>query len=193
MSPLSPFVKPNVLIIISTGIIGGPGKGLFQFLKKAPELGFDFTLCNFLATWMKKGKYEFYEKATAYGIRVHLIEQNFLIDPMLISRAIKVRNQCNNNIIQTHGYKPDVIGFFMKKFLKIPWIGFAHGYTYDDRKVKVYNWIDSLVLRYADKVVAVSDSMKKLLVKKGIKSSKIIIIRNAIDKSELIPSKSERI
>ena len=192
MSSSFPFVKPNILIIISTGIIGGPGKGLFHFLKQAPELGFDYTLCNFFATWMKHDKYEFYERATALGIKLHLIKQNFPIDPMLIPRAIKIKNQYNNNIIQTHGYKPNVIGFFLKLFLKIQWIGFAHGYTDDDRKMRIYNWIDSLALRYADKVVAVSGSTKKLLVKKGIKSSKIIIIRNAIDKSELIPNKSER-
>ena len=185
-------VKPNVLIIIATGIIGGPGKGLFQFLKNAPESGFNYTLCNFIATWIKHGKYEFYERAKADGIKVHLIKQHFPIDPMLVLRAIRVKKQFSNNIIQTHGYKPNVIGFFLKKLLNTPWIGFAHGYTDDNRKVKVYNWIDSLVLRYADKVVAVSVSMKKLLVKKGIKSSKIIIIRNAIDKSELIPGKSVR-
>ena len=192
MSSSFSSLKPNVLIIIATGIIGGPGKGLFRFLKQAPKLGFDYTLCNFKASWMKEGEYEFYERAVTYGIKVHLIKQNFPIDPMLISRAIKIRNRCNNSTIQTHGYKPNVIGFFLKRIIKIPWIAFAHGYTDENRKVKIYNCIDLLVLRYADRVVAVSNSMKKLLVRKGIRSSKIVVIRNVIDKNELIPRKSER-
>jgi glycosyltransferase involved in cell wall biosynthesis len=178
--------RPNVLIIIATGIIGGPGKGLFQILRLSEKLRFDYTLCNFDATYMTSGNDEFFKMAAEMDIHVHVIRQHRMIDPYMICRAERIGRNEQCNIVQTHGYKPNVIGFFLKGLTGNPWLAFAHGYTDDNRKVRTYNLLDLLVLRYANVVIAVSNSMKKLLMKKGVKSSKIKIIHNAVDKTELI-------
>jgi len=183
---------PNVLIIIATDVMSGPGKGLLQFLAYRPELSFAYTLCNFDATWMRYGSDEFLQKAKKSGIKIEYIKQNLPIDPIMVARVINITKRCHNNIVQTHGYKPNLIGFFLKMIQRIPWIAFAHGYTDDSRKLRAYNLIDQLLLRHANIVVAVSKATKRFLIGKGINPSRIVVIRNAIGYAEVVPQKSKK-
>ncbi len=180
--------KPKVLIIIATSIVGGPGKGLFQFFKYADDNRFDYLLCNFYLKNKPKGEFE--EQALRKGLNIKFLHQHWAIDPSLIWQARNLVLENNINIIQTHGYKANVLGYFLEKICKRPWIGFAHGYTDEDVKVRLYHKLDRFVLRYPDIVVAVSSALKQLLIKSGVSEENIRIIYNAIDKDELKPDMS---
>ena len=166
--------------MIATGPIGGPGKGLFQFLKHAPANAFDYVLCNFDVRY-KPGGSEFVTEARRNGFNLVLLRQRVTIDPYLVLQARRMVVEHGINLIQTHAYKSNMIGFLLKSLCGLPWIGFAHGYTDDNLKVRIYNRIDRAVLRYADRVVAVSHSMKTLLIKHGVAAEKIQVIYNGID------------
>lgn len=181
--------RPRVLIIIASDAIGGPGKGIFQFLEYAAPEGFDYLLCNFNFQNNKRIG-QFVKEAQRKGLNLILLKQQFIIDPMLLLQARDIILKNNINIIQTHGYKPGVIGFFMRKLYRIPWIGFAHGYIEVGKKLKLYNKLDRMILKYADRVVTVSDSMKKLLKEAGVKEDKIKVIYNAIAQTDATPSAS---
>lgn len=180
--------RPKILIIIATGIIGGPGKGLFQFFKYADDNRFEYLLCNFYLKGKPKG--EFVTQAENTGLNIKLLHQHWIIDPSLIWQARRLVKENNISIIQTHGYKANVLGYFLKKVCKKPWIGFAHGYTDENLKVRIYHKLDRFVLRYPDIVVAVSNALKQLLIKSGVSEKNIRIIYNAIDKDELKPDMS---
>ena len=180
--------KPRVLIMISTSSIGGPGKGVFQFLKYADRNRFDYLLCSI--DIRNRPKSEFIKEAVSKGLNVELLHQHFKFDPSLIWQARDLITKNDINIIQTHGYKESVLGFFLKKICKKPWIGFAHGYTNENIKVGLYNKLDRLALRAPDIVVTVSNPLKKFLANSGISETKIRIIYNAIDKDELKPNLS---
>ena len=167
--------------MIATGPIGGPGKGLFQFLKHAPANAFDYVLCNFDVRY-KPGGSQFVTEAQRNGFNLVLLRQRLTIDPYLVLQARRMAVEHGINLIQTHAYKSNVIGFLLKVLCGLPWIGFAHGYTDDNPKVRIYNRIDRAVLRYADRVVAVSHAMKTLLIKHGLPAEKIQVIYNGIDK-----------
>ncbi len=174
--------RHKILIIIATGVLGGPGKGLFQFFKCADDNRFEYLLCNFYLKRRPKG--EFMIQAENTGLNIKLLHQHWIIDPSLIWQARRMVKENNISIIQTHGYKANVLGYFLKKLCKKPWIGFAHGYTDENLKVRIYNKLDRFVLRYPDVVVTVSNSIKKLLIDSGVPENKMEIIYNAIDKDE---------
>ena len=127
--------KPRVLIIISTSTIGGPGKGLLQFLKYADRDRFYYLLCSIDIKNRPKG--EFISQAVSKGLNIELLHQHFKFDPSLIWQARDIIEKNEINIIQTHGYKECVLGFFLKKISNRPWIGFAHGYTNENIKVRL--------------------------------------------------------
>ena len=153
--------KPRVLIMISTSSIGGPGKGVFQFLKHADRNRFDYLLCSI--DIRNRPKSEFIKEAVSKGLNVEQIRQHFKFDPSLIWQARDLIAKNDINIIQTHGYKEHVLGFFLKRIRKKPWIGFAHGYTNENIKIGFYNKLDRLSLRASDVVVTVSNPLKNFL------------------------------
>lgn len=179
-------MKPKVLISIATDPIGGPGKGLFQFLKCAPREVFDYTLCNFKL--MNRPTGQFIQEARRNGLNLVLLNQRVMIDPSLIMQARRIVLEQGINLIQTHGYKSNVMGFFLRSMCRQPWIAFAHGYTDDNRKVRLYNRIDRAVLRRADQIVTVSDSLRLSLIGSGIREDKIRVIYNAIELTDVKPT-----
>ncbi len=181
-------IKPKVLIMIATDPIGGPGKGVFQFLEHAPADAFEYVLCNFDLKNRPVG--QFVDEARRKKLNLTLLKQRGAFDPHLIIQARRVIREHDINLIQTHGYKSNTIGFFVKLFCRLPWIGFAHGYIDDNRKNRFYNRIDRLVLRRADRIVAVSNSMKALLTQHGFAAKKIRVIHNAVDPNETVPNTS---
>jgi glycosyltransferase involved in cell wall biosynthesis len=181
-------IKPRVLIMIATGQIGGPGKGVFQFLEHASTGDFEYVLCNFDVKNRPVG--EFVDEARRKQLNLSLLKQRVIFDPNLIIQARRLIREHEINLIQTHGYKSNAIGFCLKLLCRLPWIGFAHGYIDDNRKNRFYNRIDRLVLRRADRIVAVSNSMKALLTQYGIAAHKIRAIYNAVDRNEIVPNTS---
>jgi glycosyltransferase involved in cell wall biosynthesis len=165
--------------MIATDAIGGPGKGLFHFLEHAPTDAFDYILCNFKLQNRPMG--QFVQEASRRGLHLMLLPQRAAIDPGMILEARRVVREHGINVVQTHGYKSNVLGFFLRLFSRTPWIGFAHGYTDDNWKVRLYNRLDRFVLRCADRIVTVSDSMQNMLIRNGVEQKRIRLIYNAVD------------
>jgi glycosyltransferase involved in cell wall biosynthesis len=181
-------IKPRVLIMIATEQIGGPGKGVLQFLEHAPAGTFEYVVCNFDPKNRPAG--QFVHEAWRKKLNLRMLRQRVTLDPHLIVQARRVIREHDINLIQTHGYKSNTIGFFLQLLCRRPWIGFAHGFIEDNWKVRFYNRIERLVLRRADRIVAVSNSMKALLTQHGVAAPKVRVIHNAIDPNEIVPSTS---
>lgn len=174
-------VNPRVLIIIATDPIGGPGKGLLQFLKYASRDEFQYILCNF--RFKKRPLGEFCQEAMRNGINLKLLNQCAVIDPTLVFQVSKIIRENKINILQTHGYKGNIIGYLVSRLHHVPWVAFAHGYTSDNTKIRLYNRLDKMVLRKADRVVVVSSALKAFLEDSRVPGDKISVIHNAIDEN----------
>lgn len=179
-------VKPKVLIMIATDPIGGPGKGLLQFLDHAPGEALEYVLCNFDVKNRPFG--QFIQEARRRDLNLTLLKQRGMIDPGLILQARRIVLNHGIDLIQTHGYKSNLLGFLLSRFCRRPWVGYAHGYTDDNGKIRLYNGVDRTVLRFADRVVAVSDATRALLIRSGVREEKIRLIYNAIDLPDATPT-----
>ena len=84
------------------------------------------------------------------------------------------------DIVHTHGYFADIIGSVTSHLHNVPHIATCHGFISNDVRLKIYNIIDKLLLRYCAKVIAVSEEIKINLVKSGINEEKIVNIQNAV-------------
>jgi len=179
-------IKPRVLIMIATEHIGGPGKGVLQFLEHSPAGAMEYVLCNFDPEYRPTG--QFVHEAQRRGLNLRLLRQRRAFDPHLVAQARHLIREHDVNLIQTHGYKSNSIGFVLRLLCRLPWIGFAHGYIDDNSRNRLYNRIDRLVLRGADRVVAVSGSMKALLVRHGVAAHRIRVVHNAVDPKDAVPA-----
>lgn len=85
------------------------------------------------------------------------------------------------DLLHTHGYFADIVGIPVAKKLRLPCISMCHGYVTTGKKLAIYNALDRLALRFTDKVVAVSEGIRRHLVKKGMDDKRIVVIQNAVD------------
>lgn len=104
------------------------------------------------------------------------------------SAVMKLRHLVLENkvdIIHSHEYKSDIIAFIATRFISAKLIATTHGWIAINLKVKFYEFLDSQVLRFFDKIIAVSNAMGQELLKRRIPASKITVIENALDFSAL--------
>lgn len=174
---------PRVHILISTDRVGGPGKGLFQLLERMRDRRFEYTLSVFAPGG--RDDLEFVQRARELGTEVHLLREDFSFDPMLLWRAWRHHRAAGCNIVQTHGYKPNVIGLFLQRILGVPWVAVSHGWTDENRKMRVYTALDQWLMRFPDIAVSVSPALHRFCIeRRGVEADNRLIL-NAVDAEEL--------
>jgi glycosyltransferase involved in cell wall biosynthesis len=84
------------------------------------------------------------------------------------------------DLLTCSGYKPDLIGWLAARQVGIPVIAVAHGWTAATLKVRLYEAIDRLVMRWMDAVVCVSEAQGERVRRAKVPDKKIAVIRNAV-------------
>jgi len=84
------------------------------------------------------------------------------------------------DVVVAHGYKSNLIGLLAARRLRIPIISVSHGWTRQCFKVRLYEALDRLLLRYVDKVVCVSEGQARKVRRAGVPEGKIEVIRDSV-------------
>lgn len=87
------------------------------------------------------------------------------------------------DLVHTHGYRADVLGILTAKLVRLPVVSTCHGFISNDAHLRLYNRLDRVCLRFADRVMAVSEAIKQDLVKSGIRESRITTVQNAVERN----------
>ena len=83
------------------------------------------------------------------------------------------------DVIVTHGYKSDVLGRPAAREAGVPIVAVSRGWTGENFKVRCYEVIDRVYLRFMDRVVCVSAGQAKRVLQCGVGPARVRIIRNA--------------
>ena len=84
------------------------------------------------------------------------------------------------DVLCCHGYKANLLGLLAARRLGIPAVSISRGWTGESFRVRLYEALDRRALRWADKVVCVSDDQAAKVRRAGICDEKIAVIHNAI-------------
>jgi glycosyltransferase involved in cell wall biosynthesis len=94
-------------------------------------------------------------------------------------RALALQNQAD--IIHAHGYKADVYTYAAFRRLPLPLVSTCHNWIENDLALRLYGFLDRLVLRNFDAVVAVSDEVRARLLSAGVPPQRVSLISNGVD------------
>ncbi len=169
---------PRVMIIVATADLSGPAKGVLQLLESFRQQSIPFYLYNFKVNGDPQEN--FYKEAKKKNIDVFFLEQRKKSYPAIILQARKEAMEKNIDIIQSHGFKPSVIGFFLKYLCRLKWVCFMHGTTTENLKVRIYHFIDNIFQLFADRVILVSEAQRDKIFN-GLKKERVRVLHNAID------------
>ncbi len=122
---------------------------------------------------------EIAEEADAKKIESVIFSCNGRLDVNLIFSLREFIERRRINILHCHGYKSNFYGLLASR-KNILLVATNHNWLKYNWKLKLYSLIDALLIRYFDKIVAVSERTKEEMLKYRISDQDIIIIDNGI-------------
>ncbi len=84
------------------------------------------------------------------------------------------------SVLFCHGYKSGLLGRLAGRKLGIPVIAVSHGWTGESLRVRLFDWIDRVNLRWMDEVVCVSEGQARKVRRCGVPSQKVRVVRDAV-------------
>ncbi len=171
----------KILHIIDSGGLYGAEIMLLHLMRAQVDLGLEPVLASIGASG--EGEKALETETRLRGLRVETFRMR---NGPNWPGAVKILRFAWDNgidLLHTHGYKGNILfGLLPRSFRRLPLVATIHGWTWTKgwNRMRVYEWLDGQSLRFADKVVLVSQAMKKHPRVKKIRSDKIAVIANGI-------------
>jgi glycosyltransferase involved in cell wall biosynthesis len=124
---------------------------------------------------------QLHERAVEEGIESHLIPCDGQIDRTAVVGIRELAVRTGADIVHAHGFKADIYVYLALRATKIPFVSTCHTWYDNNLLVFLYGVVDRFVLRRYARVAAVSDEVKRRLLKAGVRGEGIRLIRNGIE------------
>jgi glycosyltransferase involved in cell wall biosynthesis len=172
----------RLLAFIEALTITGPAKNLLQFAGIAGREDFDGRVEVSIAVFQRPGQPEvFLDAARRLSLPVYPIPEKGRFDRAVREGMSSLVRRVEPDLVQSHAVKSHFLVRQAGIHRLVPWVVFHHGYTWTNRKVRLYNQLDRWSLRAAAQVLTVSQPFLKELTGKGVAAGRIEVIHNAID------------
>jgi len=172
----------KILILRSSNFYGGPEKQIIHHARLCQGSEFDITISSFTES---EEAPEFINYAAAQGLGNHVFKVRHSYDADSIRLLRDYVLEHHFDLLCTHDYRSNILASLAVKKTDCKWMAFSRGWTRETLKIFAYHMLDSIVIRQADAVVAVSHSQKKKLLNFLINAGKIQVVQNAIDLGDL--------
>lgn len=83
------------------------------------------------------------------------------------------------DVVHTHGYRADVVASAAARGVGLPLVSTVHGFIGGGWKNRFYEWLQLRSLRRHEAVVAVSEPIRRKLLRSGLADRRIHLLRNA--------------
>lgn len=114
-----------------------------------------------------------------------MIDVSSAYDLSAVGKIKKTLLNENIDLLCTHDYRSHLLGHAACRKSNTKHICFVRGATKDDLKVRLYQWLDKLTLRWADQIVTVSDQQRRAMIASGYPEARITVVHNAVSLQEL--------
>ncbi|MFW6192807.1 MAG: glycosyltransferase [Gemmatimonadota bacterium] len=125
------------------------------------------------------GEHEFVAGLARRGVPVERVEVPHRRYHREVGRLREVFDRISPDVVHTHGYRGDVVAGTVARWSGLPVVSTVHGFTGGGGKNRFYEWVQELVLRRRDAVVAVSAPIRRRLVSRGVEADRVHLVRNA--------------
>ena len=120
------------------------------------------------------------EQVHRHGFEGRTLVNNFPHVARAAREVARELRQLRADVVCCSGYKPDLIGWLAARQAGVPCVSISHGWTGVTRKVRFYELLDRLVLRWMDAVVCVSEGQAVKVRQTGAPAHRVVTIRNAV-------------
>lgn len=170
--------EPRVLHLISSSGFLGAENVVLELARESRELGVISAIG--LIENSRNPHRELADAAADIGIATSVFTCRGRLDFGALSQIHSFVDEFRPNVLHSHNYKSNFFGLAAIRH-RIPWVVTNHLWKNTTPALRCYAWLDSLLIRRADAIVAVSDEIAQHMKKKGIAADKIRTIDNGVN------------
>lgn len=171
--------------------IAGAEKVILTYLEQADRQSYDVSVASFINP-ARCPDNPFPAAVESLGVRFLPIPINRSIDFRDIGKLISVIREHRVQILHTHGYRADLIGFIAARCCRVKLVSTVHGWMPLSGKLRLYETLDRWVLGRFDRVIAVSRPLAESLGSLWKRKDAVTLITNAVSVKDLVVSDVER-
>lgn len=146
----------RVAAVMDTWIVSGPGRQITALARELQEQDIELRVFMFQRRGHPISPFIAYLQRA--GVSYVVIPDNGPLDSALPGRLHRAFQAWKPDIVQSHGYRMTALVFLIGLAQrKLPWIAFFHGATNENWKMRLYNRLDRILMRRADRIVVLSN------------------------------------
>jgi glycosyltransferase involved in cell wall biosynthesis len=169
--------KLKILHLIASPDIGGAERLLLTLCDNIDKKLYSIVMGMFTGNCAEE--VPLWNEVQKSVIEIESVPFTHPFDPKQLLVIYSIIKKYKPHIIHTHGYKTNILGLIFSKLFNIRIISTFHGWLHTESKLtKILFRLNMRLLRYFDRVIAVSDQIKSGLIREGVSSNRISIIRN---------------
>jgi glycosyltransferase involved in cell wall biosynthesis len=151
----------RVAAVLDTYEVSGPGRQLVGIAGALAREGVEMLVVMFHRTGRPYPPFADY--MARLGVHFAVLPENGALDTKVAERLRRVLDAWEPDVVETHSYKTTALVYLLRRTgaLRQPWVGFFHGATTENLKVRLYHWLDGRLLRKADRAVVMSEVQRR--------------------------------
>ncbi len=122
----------------------------------------------------------FVDEMTRHGFEARALTHDTPHFRLAIRELAGLLQRWQADVLCCHGYKADLLGRLAARRQNVPVVAVSRGWTGESFKVRVYEALDRIHLRWMDRVVCVSACQAQKVRRAGVAPRQIAVLRNAI-------------
>lgn len=169
----------TVCHLIASNFFGGPEKQILEHCQRLDPTRWQGVVGSF-----REGRdhVPILEAARERGIPTFTIDTRLPWNPDAARQLHRFLGRHNVDLLVTHGYKPNAVGFLMRRWARVPQIAYVRGFTAETWRVRHYEKLDRWLLKRGfSRVLCVSETTRQQLIQAGIDPERILAVHNAVE------------
>lgn len=166
----------RIVHFIGTNFLGGPERQILNHVSRLLPAGHQVLLISF----DEAGGQELQAESTKMGVECRLLPASKWRIGDVLRGLVHAHDNWRPDVVCAHGYKAGLYTLILKLTRKCRFVGFSRGWTSESFTIHLYSLLDRLTIRFADIVVAVSQSQGEKLRRAWVPAAKIRVVENAV-------------
>jgi len=164
----------RIVHLTASTFFGGPERQMLGLARHLPD-----CRSTFLSFSERGRSHEFMKHVRWNGFDGEALRHDTPNLPAVAWELMGKLRRLRADVLLCHGYKANVVGRLAAKQTGVRAVAVSRGWTGENPKVRVYETIDRLHLRYMDRVVCVSQGQARKVRRAGVPPTRITVIPNA--------------
>lgn len=166
----------NLIHLTSSTFFGGPERQMLGLAEALPG-----SVRTTFVSFAEGGRCAaFLDEVREHGFAAIALRNDFPRVFAAVRELAGVLQEAPCDILLCHGYKANILGRVAAQRVGVPAVAVSRGWTWENGKVRAYEWLDRRHLRFMDHVVCVSDGQAERVRNWcGVPDDRISVIRNS--------------